>query len=145
RESKARCAPCEGQGTVRGPGQQGTRSASSANRNRFLVSCVGVERLLLAIDQGTTGSTALVMSQSGATLARANVEFPQHFPSPGWVEHEPEEIWDSVLRAIAEALRQASVRGPELAAIGITNQRETTLLWERQTDRPIHRALVWQD
>ncbi|MFO7178479.1 MAG: glycerol kinase GlpK [Pseudomonadota bacterium] len=104
-----------------------------------------MERLLLAIDQGTTGSTALVMSQSGATLARANVEFPQHFPSPGWVEHEPEEIWDSVLRAIAEALRQASVRGPELAAIGITNQRETTLLWERQTDRPIHRALVWQD
>ncbi|HLV66258.1 MAG TPA: glycerol kinase GlpK [Polyangiaceae bacterium] len=104
-----------------------------------------MERLLLAIDQGTTGSTALVMSQSGATLARANVEFPQHFPSPGWVEHEPEEIWDSVLRAVAEAIRQAGIRGPELAAIGITNQRETTLLWDRQTDRPVHRALVWQD
>ena len=102
-------------------------------------------RYLLAIDQGTTGSTALVMGTDGSTLSHANFEFAQHFPQPSWVEHEPEEIWDSVTRAVAEALRRASVPGSQIAAIGITNQRETTLLWERSTDRPVHRALVWQD
>jgi glycerol kinase len=100
---------------------------------------------LLAIDQGTTGSTALVMAQDGRTLGRATVEFPQHFPEPGWVEHEPDEIWDSVLRAVAGALHGAGVGGEEIAAVGITNQRETTLLWERATGRAIHRAIVWQD
>jgi glycerol kinase len=104
-----------------------------------------VSRSILAIDQGTTGTTALVMGDDGSTRARVNVEFPQHFPEPGWVEHEPEEIWQSVVSAVGEALRQAGVGGSELAAIGITNQRETTLLWERATDRPVHRALVWQD
>ena len=74
-----------------------------------------------------------------------NLEFPQYFPEPGWVEHEPEEIWQSVIDSVAEALRQAGVGGSDLAAIGITNQRETTLLWERDSDRPVHRALVWQD
>ncbi len=102
-------------------------------------------RYLLAIDQGTTGSTALVMGTDGSTLAHANVEFPQHFPEPSWVEHEPEEIWLSVLGAVTEALRRASVLPSDIAAIGITNQRETTLAWERRTDRPVHRALVWQD
>jgi len=85
------------------------------------------------------------MGEDGVTRARVNFEFPQHFPQPGWVEHDAEEIWQSVLSAVGEALRQAGVKGDELAAIGITNQRETTLLWERASDRPVHRALVWQD
>jgi glycerol kinase len=100
---------------------------------------------LLAIDQGTTGTTALVMAQDGRTLGRATLEFPQHFPEPGWVEHEPEEIWMSVLGAVAEALRNSGVRETDIAAVGITNQRETTLLWERASGRSVHRAIVWQD
>jgi glycerol kinase len=104
-----------------------------------------VTRTLLAIDQGTTGSTALVMGTDGSTLAHANREFPQHFPEPGWVEHEPEEIWQSVVEAVGEALRSASVSPSDIAAIGITNQRETTLVWDKKTGRTLHRALVWQD
>jgi glycerol kinase len=100
---------------------------------------------LLAIDQGTTGSTALVMTRDGRTLGRATVEFPQHFPEPGSVEHEPEEIWNSVVSAVQEALRRAGIDGSSLAAVGITNQRETTLLWERDSGRPLYRAIVWQD
>jgi len=105
----------------------------------------GVSRHILAIDQGTTGSTALVMGLDGTTLARENREFAQHFPQPGWVEHEPEEIWESVVSAVEEALKLAGIAGSDIAAIGITNQRETTLLWERASDRPVHRAIVWQD
>lgn len=101
--------------------------------------------LLLAIDQGTTGTTCLVMDTSGKTLGRATREFQQHFPSPGLVEHDAEEIWQSVLTATAEALRASGVTGERIAAIGITNQRETTLVWDRSTGRPIHRAIVWQD
>src|SRR5690606_15422102 len=101
----------------------------------------GVARYLLAIDQGTTGTTALVMDTDGATLARENREFPQHFPVPSWVEHEPEEIWQSVQDAVRAALSSAGVSGTDIAAIGITNQRETTLVWERESDRPVHRAL----
>jgi glycerol kinase len=92
---------------------------------------------LLAIDQGTTGSTALVIAEDGATLGRATVEFPQHFPKPGWVEHDAEDIWKSV-----EASSRASQT--DIAGIGITNQRETTLVWDRKTGAPIHRAIVWQ-
>ena len=99
---------------------------------------------ILAIDQGTTGSTALVMDTDGKTLGRANVEFPQHYPQPGWVEHEPEEIWGSVVAAIRKALDQASIQGNQIAGIGITNQRETTVVWDRSTSKPIHRAIVWQ-
>jgi glycerol kinase len=100
--------------------------------------------VILAIDQGTTGSTALVMDASGRTLARANKELAQHFPRPGWVEHEPDEIWDSVVACVREALAAASVRDTDLAAIGITNQRETTFVWDRATSKPVHRAIVWQ-
>jgi glycerol kinase len=100
---------------------------------------------ILAIDQGTTGSTALVMSADGETLGWANREFPQHFPQPGWVEHDADEIWDSVVFAVSEASKAAGVRGTDIAAIGITNQRETTLLWDRATGVAIHRAIVWQD
>src|SRR5688572_29480538 len=102
-------------------------------------------RFLLAIDQGTTGSTALVLSERAEVVGRATREFPQHFPEPGLVEHEPEEIWQSVLDSVAEALRVAGVRGADCAGIGITNQRETTVLWERASGRAIHRAIVWQD
>ncbi len=100
---------------------------------------------ILAIDQGTTGTTALVMGLDGATLGRKNCEFPQHFPQPGWVEHEPDQIWQSVLAAVQGALELAGVQGKDIAAIGLTNQRETTLLWERKTGRPVQRAIVWQD
>ena len=101
--------------------------------------------LLLAIDQGTTGTTSLVMDVRGATLGRATRELPQHFPEPGLVEHDAEEIWETVLASVGAALRAAEVGGDRIAAIGITNQRETTLIWERATGRPIHRAIVWQD
>ena len=100
---------------------------------------------LLAIDQGTTGTTALVMSRDGATLGRATREFAQHFPQPGFVEHDADEIWNSVSAAVEGALAAARVRGADIAAIGITNQRETTLLWDRSTGQPVHRAIVWQD
>ncbi|MCC6527588.1 MAG: glycerol kinase GlpK [Polyangiaceae bacterium] len=103
------------------------------------------DALVLAIDQGTTGSTALVMDTTGRTLGRHNVEFEQHFPEPGWVEHAPEAIWRSVLEAVRGALGAAGVASGRLAAIGVTNQRETTLVWDRATGAPIHRAIVWQD
>jgi len=101
--------------------------------------------LILAIDQGTTGSTALILDRELVVLARANREFAQHFPKPGWVEHDPEDIWTSVCDAVNEALGRASVDASRIAAIGITNQRETSLLWRRRDGKPIHRALVWQD
>lgn len=104
-----------------------------------------MERFVLAIDQGTTGSTALVLSEGARVLARASHEFPQHFPRPGLVEHDVEEIWTSVKKSVAEALRSAAVRPEQCAGIGITNQRETTVLWERAGGRPLHRAIVWQD
>ena len=104
-----------------------------------------VADLLLAIDQGTTGTTSLVMDTAGSTLGRATREFRQHFPAPGLVEHDAEEIWQSVLEAVRGALGSAGVDGDRIAAIGITNQRETTLIWERATGKPIHKAIVWQD
>src|SRR5512139_2197262 len=104
-----------------------------------------MSRYLLAIDQGTTGSTVLIVSEDGAVRGRASREFPQHFPAPGLVEHEPDEIWASVTDALADALRAASAKPQDCAAIGITNQRETTLLWERSSGRSLHRAVVWQD
>jgi glycerol kinase len=102
-------------------------------------------RHLVAIDQGTTGTTALVMDLQGRTLGRATREFAQHFPQPGWVEHDADEIWQSVVAALGAALEAAGIGWGEVAAIGITNQRETTLVWDRETGRPVHRAIVWQD
>jgi glycerol kinase len=103
------------------------------------------KELLLAIDQGTTGSTSLVMDRTGKTLGRKNVEFQQHFPKPGWVEHDADQIWASVEEATHGALEDAGVEGKDIAAIGITNQRETTLIWDKDSGKPIHRAIVWQD
>ncbi|MBT8047986.1 MAG: glycerol kinase GlpK [Xanthomonadales bacterium] len=99
---------------------------------------------VLAIDQGTTGSTALIFSQQGQILARAYSEFEQHYPRPGWVEHDPEEIWQVSRKVMAKALVAAGLRPGELSAIGITNQRETAVVWDRNTGQPVHRAIVWQ-
>jgi glycerol kinase len=100
---------------------------------------------LLAIDQGTTGSTALVVdATSGKTIGRATTEFPQYYPQPGWVSHDANEIWASVEASVTAALKAAGIRGDEIAAIGITNQRETTLVWDRATRKPIDLAIVWQ-
>ena len=100
---------------------------------------------ILALDQGTTGTTALLLDRRGDVRGRGYAELPQHFPKPGWVEHDGAEIWHSVRRAVRGALAGARARGPAIAAIGITNQRETTLLWHRRTGRPAARAIVWQD
>ncbi|MGB5219585.1 MAG: glycerol kinase GlpK [Polyangiales bacterium] len=100
---------------------------------------------LLSIDQGTTGSTALLLSPDGRILGRANRDFPQHFPKPGWVEHDLDEIWQSVGEAVGRAIEEAGVNPSQCLGIGITNQRETTVLWDRKTGRAVHRAIVWQD
>jgi glycerol kinase len=98
-----------------------------------------------AIDQGTTGSTALVLDGKGRVVGRGYSEFRQHFPKPGWVEHDADEIWKVSLRVLRDAVRKAGIEPRALSAIGITNQRETTVLWDRETGRPVHRAIVWQD
>jgi len=100
---------------------------------------------VLAIDQGTTGTTALVIDERGAVRGRGYAELPQHFPRPGWVEHDGEQIWAGALRAAAAALGHARMAPRRIAAIGITNQRETTLVWERRSGVPVGRAVVWQD
>jgi glycerol kinase len=102
-------------------------------------------RFVLAIDQGTTGTTAVLLDRKLAVRASVNQEFKQHFPRPGQVEHDLEEIWASVGATVKRALRQAGARGRDVAAIGITNQRETTALWRRATGKPVSRAIVWQD
>jgi glycerol kinase len=100
---------------------------------------------LLAIDQGTTSTRAIVFDEGLAPVAVAQQEFTQHFPRPGWVEHDPEEIWASVVATARAAIAQAGVAPAGVAAIGITNQRETALIWDRATGKPIHNAIVWQD
>jgi glycerol kinase len=101
--------------------------------------------VILAIDQGTTGTTCLVFDGEGAIAGRGYSEFEQFFPQPGWVEHDAHEIWEATRRVARGALADAGVEGAELDAIGITNQRETVVAWDPQTGEPIHRALVWQD
>lgn len=105
-----------------------------------------MQKYILAIDQGTTGSTALLFDVDLNIVGRSNVEFPQHFPKPSWVEHDLEEIWASVERSVRQALAQSRIQPSEVAAIGITNQRETTCLWKRGPKaEPFCRAIVWQD
>lgn len=101
--------------------------------------------MILAIDQGTTGTTCLVFDREGRIAGRAYSEFEQHFPRPGWVEHDAAEIWEVSRRVAVEAIAGAGIEGAELEAIGITNQRETIVAWDPATGEPIHRALVWQD
>ena len=100
---------------------------------------------VLAIDQGTTSSRAIVFRGDISIAATAQQEFPQHFPASGWVEHEPEDIWTSTIATCREALKKANLTAKDIAAIGITNQRETTVVWDRATGTAVHRAIVWQD
>ena len=103
-----------------------------------------MSRFVLALDQGTTSSRAIVFDRAGVAVATAQQEFPQLFPSAGHVEHDPEAIWSSQLATAREALAKAKIGAGDLAAIGVTNQRETTVLWERDSGRPIANAIVWQ-
>ncbi|HEY5657817.1 MAG TPA: glycerol kinase GlpK [Myxococcota bacterium] len=103
-----------------------------------------MSRYVMALDQGTTSSRAILFDRSGCVVAADQCEFPQHFPKPGWVEHDPAEIWDSQLRAARGALRAAGASGEDIAAIGITNQRETALVWDRRSGEPVDPAIVWQ-
>lgn len=100
---------------------------------------------VLAIDQGTTSTRAIVFDDGFHIRGLGQQEFPQHFPHSGWVEHDPEDIWSSTLATIRTALADASLSASDIATIGITNQRETTLIWDRETGKPIHNAIVWQD
>ena len=100
---------------------------------------------ILSLDQGTSSSRAIVFDQKGQIKAMAQREFTQHFPKPGWVEHNPHEIWSSQASVIAEAITSIDITGLDIAAIGITNQRETTIVWDSETEEPIYNAIVWQD
>ena len=100
---------------------------------------------VLAIDQGTTSSRAIVFDGNQKVVGSGQKEFTQIFPQSGWVEHDPEEIWESVVWSVKAALKKAGVKAFDIAAIGITNQRETVVVWERESGRAIHNAVVWQD
>ncbi len=101
-------------------------------------------KYVLSLDQGTTSSRAIVFNKQGAIVSKAQFEYPQIYPKAGWVEHDPEEILKSQLRAVAEALIDGGIEAKDIAAIGITNQRETTVLWDKRTGKPIYNAIVWQ-
>ncbi|MBO6726865.1 MAG: glycerol kinase GlpK [Rhizobiaceae bacterium] len=100
---------------------------------------------VLAIDQGTTSSRAIIFDKKTSVVATGQKEFTQHFPASGWVEHDPEDIWKSVVSTVRSALRRAKLEAKDISAIGITNQRETVVIWDRETGKPIHNAIVWQD
>ncbi|WP_163971147.1 glycerol kinase GlpK [Oceanobacillus halotolerans] len=102
------------------------------------------EKFILSLDQGTTSSRAILFNQAGEVVKTAQREFEQFFPKPGWVEHDAKEIWTSVLSCIAEVLRKADIEANQVAGIGITNQRETTVVWDKHTNKPIYHAIVWQ-
>ncbi|MCA9091683.1 MAG: glycerol kinase, partial [Planctomycetaceae bacterium] len=100
---------------------------------------------ILAIDQGTTSSRAIIFDGTMNIRAVVQEEFPQHFPNSGWVEHDPSDIWSTVASTCRGAIERAGIAAGDIAAIGITNQRETTLVWDRETGEPIYNAIVWQD
>ncbi|GKT02655.1 glycerol kinase GlpK [Furfurilactobacillus entadae] len=102
------------------------------------------EQYMMAIDQGTTSSRAMIFDHNGMVVGKAQKEFPQYFPQPGWVEHDPEEIWSSVQSVMADALIQSNIAPYKIRGIGITNQRETTIIWDKKTGQPIYHAIVWQ-
>src|SRR5882762_1792382 len=114
---------------------------SGGRSNRGL----GPMKYLLALDQGTTSSRAIIFDHAGAIKAVAQKEFPQLFPQPGWVEHDPNAIWSSQSSVAAEAILRAGLTANDIAAIGITNQRETTIVWDRKSGEPVCNAIVWQD
>src|ERR1041385_7738633 len=102
-------------------------------------------RYVLALDQGTTSSRAILFDPSGAVYGVEQQEFPQHYPQPAWVEHAPEDIWTSQTGVVSRLLRTCGITAKEIAALGITNQRETTILWDRKSGVPVANAIVWQD
>ena len=104
-----------------------------------------MEKYILALDQGTSSSRAIVFDHEGGIRSTAQMEFTQYFPKPGWVEHNPMEIWSSEAAVIAEAITKMGINGLDIAAIGITNQRETTIVWDAETGEPVYNAIVWQD
>lgn len=104
-----------------------------------------MKKYVLALDQGTTSSRAILFDAQGVPVAQSQKEFSQHFPHPGWVEHDPNEIWNSQIYVAREVIRKAGASPAEIAAIGIANQRETTIVWDRKTGEPVHNAIVWQD
>ena len=104
-----------------------------------------MNQYILALDQGTSSSRAIVFDHRGAICSTAQMEFTQYFPKPGWVEHDPMEIWSSEAAVIAEAITKIGINGKNIAAIGITNQRETTIVWDAETGVPVYNAIVWQD
>ena len=104
-----------------------------------------MEKFILALDQGTTSSRAIIFNRNGLPMVTAQKEFTQHYPKPGWVEHDPEEIWSTQAGVALEAITKAGIESVNIAAIGITNQRETTVVWNRKTGKPVHNAIVWQD
>ena len=103
------------------------------------------QKYVLAIDQGTTSTRCIVFNDAASPVATAQQEFPQHYPQPGWVEHDPEDIWRDTVAMMRQALAESKVDVRDIAAIGITNQRETVVVWDRATGKPIHNAIVWQD
>ena len=104
-----------------------------------------MKKYILTLDQGTTSSRAILFNNEGKIASIAQKEFTQFYPKPGWVEHDPMEIWSSQASVITEAVLKENLSADEIAAIGITNQRETTIVWDRQTGRPVYNAIVWQD
>ncbi|MCB0554668.1 MAG: glycerol kinase, partial [Phaeodactylibacter sp.] len=104
-----------------------------------------MEKFVLALDQGTTSSRAILFDRDGNIKAVEQQEFTQYYPRPGWVEHDPNEIWNSQLKVAQDVLNKNGVKPEQAAAIGITNQRETTVVWDRLTGEPIYNAIVWQD
>ena len=102
-------------------------------------------KYILALDQGTTSSRAILFDHAGNIVTVAQKEFKQHYPHPGWVEHDPEEIWSSQFSVMAEVMAKKSITTDQIAGIGITNQRETTIVWDRETGKPVYNAIVWQD
>jgi len=104
-----------------------------------------MEKLILTLDQGTTSSRAILFNKNGKIISLAQKEFTQYYPKPGWVEHDPMEIWSSQASVITEAILKENLKAENISAIGITNQRETTVVWEKETGRPIYNAIVWQD
>jgi glycerol kinase len=127
------------------PSQRTTRgSLHRLERRSIEAGGVLMAGYVLALDQGTTSSRSMLFDESGRAVATAQQEFPQIYPRPGWVEHDPEAIWSSQIETARQALTAAGVRPQDVAAIGITNQRETTVLWDRVTGRPVYNAIVWQ-
>ena len=101
-------------------------------------------KYILSLDQGTTSSRAILFNEGGEMMSSAQKEFKQYYPNPGWVEHDPMEIWNTQLEVARAAIEKLGISAENVAAIGITNQRETTILWDKRNGKPVHNAIVWQ-